>query len=104
MASEVDDAAGGEVWVGGGGRGGALGGGVWLGVGGVVADWCDCEEAVLLAVEEVPLVVGGAWLLGGGGCERLVEDALEFATDWLLDLRVEPTSFLKREVIWLIET
>jgi hypothetical protein len=56
---------------------------------------CDCAEVMLLAAEEaVPLVVGGAAVPEGG--ERLALEALEGVEGLLLDLRVEPTNFLKR--------
>lgn len=76
MASEVDDADG-----------------VWAPL--------ACEEAaevVLAAVEATPLVPGGELGFGGDRFCALAE-ACE-AMDWLLDLRVEPTSLRKR---WFID-
>lgn len=64
----------------------------------VEVEGCDCEEVVLLAVEELvrlPLVVGAGAATGveAGTEARLVEEEFWVATDWLLDLRVdEPTS------------
>lgn len=50
---------------------------------------------MLAALEEaVPLVVAGP--MGCGGGERLVVEEFWVAMDWLLDLRVEPTSLRKR--------
>lgn len=77
--------------------------GVVLVLGGA-PDWV--EVILLVAEEAVPLVVmvvvGAAAGAAADGGERLeVELALlEVARDWLLDLRVEPTSLRKREFIW----
>ena len=82
MASEVDDAEGLAL--------GATAG----------AEACDCEELVLFAAEEeVPLVVGAAWVEGG---VRLALEALcvEGTEVLLLDLRVEPTSLRNREFMF----
>lgn len=83
-ASDVDEAAA-----------AALAGGV-----GVELGWGGCwewAEVVLAAETLVPLVEGGAAVEVGG--LRLVEEEFWVLVDWLLVLRVEPTSLRKREFI-----
>jgi len=52
------------------------------------------------AEDATPLVLAG----GLGGERVVVEEVFCEATDWLLDLRVEPTSFRKREFMDDMET
>jgi hypothetical protein len=54
-------------------------------------EFCDCEEVMLFAAEEaVPFVVGA------GVVERFAAEALDTGVVLLLDLRVDPTSLLRK--------